>query len=119
MNCDACEFPLDGDDNYCRNCGAAVLVAPLPAVRGDESQVPALFRAAATPVVTGAVTVAGAALLRWAMGQALRGAAGGRRREVYVPPRALSRREAALEPGGRRGALHSVEVFWYRRTYHE
>src|SRR5215216_4512535 len=62
MRCRSCDFLLDVEDNYCRECGASVQVASLPAVR-----------AAAPPLATGAAAVAATAILRWAIGQAVRG----------------------------------------------
>jgi hypothetical protein len=97
MRCETCHILLAADDNYCRKCGTPIQVAPVPAVR--QAQPPALFRTTAAPLATGAAAVAATAVLKWAVGQALRGMLTG------GPPR----REIAP----RRGV---VEVFWYRRT---
>jgi hypothetical protein len=109
MRCAVCEMPLDAEDNYCRNCGEAVQIAPLPAVR-PAAQPPAIIRAAAVPIASGAVVVAATVIARWALGQAVRGVlagpAPGHRREATVRPAA---------PAARAG--ETVEFLWYRRTH--
>ena len=117
MRCESCDFLLDGEDNYCRNCGAAVRVAPVPALR-PAAQPPALFRSTAAPLATGAAAVAATAILRWALGQAVRGllADDRPRREDRPRSRALARREAETPAVSGRGARETVEIFWYRRS---
>jgi hypothetical protein len=117
MRCETCDFLLDAEDNYCRNCGAAVRIASVPAARG-QPQPPALFRSTAAPLATGAAAVAATAILRWALTQAVRGlfAADRPRRDGSGKSRALARRESPAEPERPRGARETVEVFWYRRT---
>ena len=115
MRCRSCDFLLDVEDNYCRDCGAPVQVESLPAVR-PTAQPPALFRSTAAPLATGAAAVAATALLRWAIGQAVRGllAEDRARREERLRTRALARKEPAAVAAGR-GPRETVEVFWYRR----
>src|SRR5215208_4530 len=115
MRCRSCDFLLDVEDNYCRDCGAPVQVESLPAVR-PTAQPPALFRSTAAPLATGAAAVAATALLRWAIGQAVRGllAEDRPRREERPRTRALARKEPAAIAAGR-GPRETVEVFWYRR----
>ena len=54
--CHACSFGIDGADNFCRRCGAAVAVAQLPAVRTNS--LPAVWRPQASPMVKGAAVMA-------------------------------------------------------------
>ena len=54
--CHACSFGIDGADNFCRRCGAAVDAPSLPAVR--TSALPTVWRAQASPVVKGAAVMA-------------------------------------------------------------
>ena len=110
MRCDTCDTALDAEDNYCRRCGAAVQLAPPPALR--QAQPPALFRSTAAPLATGAAAVAATALLRWAVGRAVRGmiAADSPRRA------ATPSRRAAEPPTAVRGPKEIVEFVWYRRT---
>ena len=117
MRCETCHILLAADDNYCRKCGTPIQVVPVPAVR--QAQPPALIRSTAAPLATGAAAVAATAVLKWAVGQALRGmlAGGGPRREI-APRRALVRREGEPSPAARR-TKGVVEVFWYRRTIEE
>ena len=112
MRCDTCDILLDAEDNYCRNCGAPVQVVQVPAVR--TVQPPALFRSTAAPLATGAAAVAATAILRWALGQVVRGLLSDGR-----PRRALVRREPQPVAPSRRAAgepRQVVEIFWYRRT---
>lgn len=119
MRCETCDILLDAEDNYCRNCGAAVRVETAPVLR-QSAQPPALFRSTAAPLATGAAAVAATALLRWALGQAVKGlfADDRPRREAEPKSRALARREAS--PAGsqpvRSNPREMIEVFWYRRT---
>jgi hypothetical protein len=117
MRCQSCDFLLDEEDNYCRNCGAAVQVASVPAVRA-AAQPPALFRSTAAPLATGAAAVAATAVLRWAIGQAVRSllAEDRPRRDERPRTRALARREPEAPAANGRGARETVEVFWYRRS---
>lgn len=114
MRCETCEFLLDVGDNYCRKCGESVKIALLPAVR--TVQPPALFRSTAAPLATGAAAVAATAVLRWAVGQAVRSlVAGGRSKRIEpTPRRVLSRRESVSAGQSRDRGV--VEIFWYRRT---
>jgi hypothetical protein len=109
MRCDTCDTALDAEDNYCRRCGAAVQIAPPPALR--EPNPPALFRSTAAPLATGAAAVAATALLRWAVGRAVRGllSADGPRRVAPVARR-------TTETPASRGPKDIVEFVWYRRT---
>ena len=117
MRCESCDFLLDEEDNYCRSCGAAVQVASVPAVR-PVAQPPALFRSTAAPLATGAAAVAATAILRWAIGQAVRGllADDRPRRDERPRSRALARREGEAMPANGRGPRETVEIFWYRRS---
>lgn len=108
MHCTGCEMPLDAEDNYCRNCGEAIQVVPLPAVR-QFAQPPAIVRAAAVPIASGAVVVAATAIARWALGQAVRG--------ILAGPSAGRRREAAARPLPSPRVGETVEFLWYRRTH--
>jgi hypothetical protein len=117
MRCETCDYLLDADDNYCRKCGAAVHVETMSVVN-QAAQPPALFRSTAAPLATGAAAVAATALLRWVIGQAVRGLLSDDR-----PPRdpsrsrALSRRDAPPEAvASGQSAQETVEIFWYRRT---
>jgi hypothetical protein len=117
MRCETCDILLDADDNYCRNCGAAVRVETMSVVR-QTAQPPALFRSTVAPLATGAAAVAATALLRWAIGQAVRGLLTDDRSQRVVPKgRAVGRRDAGSEavPSGR-NVWETVEIFWYRRT---
>jgi|GEM_PF-1234695 len=117
MRCETCAFLLDDEDNYCRKCGAPILIARLPVVR--KAQPPALFRSTATPLAGGAAAVAAAALLRWVAGQAIRSliAAADQPRRVEPPRRSLTRREAEPPPRSAANEPHQlVEIFWYRRV---
>ncbi len=117
MRCDTCDILLDAEDNYCRNCGAAVHVETMPVVR-PAAQPPALIRSTAAPLATGAAAVAATALLRWAIGHAVRGLlADDRPRRDMAKNRALSRRDASsVTATPTPAARESVEIFWYRRT---
>jgi hypothetical protein len=118
MRCETCAFLLDAEDNYCRNCGAAVQVAAVPMVR-PAAQPPALFRSTAAPLATGAAAVAATALLRWALGQAVRGLlADERPRREPGRGRSLIRREPAASAADR-APKGTVEILWYRRTIHD
>lgn len=117
MRCATCDILLDVEDNYCRNCGAAVQVASVPAVRPGP-QPPALFRSTAAPLATGAAAVAATAILRWAVGQAVRSLlADDRSRREAPKGRGLIRREPVVNAG--RSPKETVEVVWYRRTVRE
>lgn len=129
MRCQVCDILLDEDDNYCRRCGAAVQVSQAPTVRAAP-QPPALFRSTAAPMATGTALVVGAAVLRWALRQALHALSEERPRAEPAPPtRALARREDAppafpgrqLLPAKRAKAetKQIVEIFWYRQTTRE
>ena len=117
MRCETCEILLDAEDNYCRNCGAAVHVAPVPAVR-PAAQPPALFRTTAAPLATGAAAVAATAILRWVVGQAVKSMLTDDRprRDANSKSRALTRREPSGAVASGRGGRETVEFFWYRRT---
>jgi hypothetical protein len=117
MRCETCDILLDADDNYCRKCGAAVQVGSLSLVN-QTAQPPALFRSTAAPLATGAAAVAATALLRWVIGQAVRGLLTDDRPRRDVPKsRALSRRVPAPEPfPSDQNLRETVEIFWYRRT---
>jgi hypothetical protein len=117
MRCESCDFLLDEEDNYCRSCGGAVHVVAVPAVR-PAAQPPALFRSTATPLATGAAAVAATAILRWAIGQAVRSllADDRPRREQRPRTRALARKEPDPPVANGRGARETVEIFWYRRS---
>lgn len=121
MRCETCEILLDDEDNYCRNCGTAVRVDSLSVVR-QSAQPPALFRSTAAPLATGAAAVAATAILRWAVGQAVRGlfADDRPRRDPQPKSRSLARRDPAPMtaplPSSRR---ETVEIFWYRRSTRE
>jgi hypothetical protein len=117
MRCETCDILLDVGDNYCRKCGSAVQVETLSVVR-QTAQPPALFRSTAAPLATGAAAVAATALLRWVIGQAVRGLLTDDRPRRDAPKaRALSRRDAAPEPMPLDENLReTVEIFWYRRT---
>ena len=118
MRCETCDILLDAEDNYCRNCGAAVRLETAPVVR-QGAQPPALFRSTAAPLATGAAAVAATALLRWAVGQAVRGlfAEDRPRRDPEPRSRALARREASpVTSQPARNPREMIEVFWYRRT---
>ncbi|MGD9892152.1 MAG: hypothetical protein AB7R89_18855 [Dehalococcoidia bacterium] len=117
MRCETCDILLDADDNYCRKCGAAVQVESMSVVR-QTAQPPALFRSTAAPLATGAAAVAATALLRWVIGQAVRGLlTDDRPRRDTSKSRALSRRDTAVEAAPSvQNAEETVEVFWYRRT---
>ena len=108
MRCDTCETALDAEDNYCRRCGAAVLIAPPPALR--QPNPPALFRSTAAPLATGAAAVAATALLRWAVGRAVRGLI-----SADVPRRAAPASRRMAETPTSRGPKEIVEFVWYRR----
>lgn len=116
MRCDRCDILLDVDDNYCRRCGAPVQIVQPPAVR--QAQPPALFRSTAAPLVTGAATVAAAALLRWALVRVARGllAVDASRRSAPFAGRSVARREPSHPPSQAGAPKQVVEVLWYRRT---
>ena len=115
MRCAVCDILLDLEDNYCRSCGAAVQVTSVAAV-STGAQPPALLRASAAPIATGAIAVAATALLRWAVGQAVRGIMNDAltRREANGNGRGLSRRDHSSMPALNRG--ESIEILWYRRS---
>ena len=117
MRCTTCDLLLDAEDNYCRNCGAAVQVVQVPAVR-PQAQPPALFHTTAAPLATGAAAVAATAILRWALTQAVKGllADDRPRREAPARSRSLARRDAPAAATTAREPKQTVEIFWYRRT---
>jgi hypothetical protein len=118
MRCQTCDLRLDEADNYCRNCGSAVRLDSVPAVR-PTVQPPALFRSTAAPLATGAAAVAATALLRWALGQAVRGLFAEERPRREVAPRGrLPARdgEPARAVPAPRGPRETIEIFWYRRS---
>lgn len=117
MRCETCDLLLDPEDNYCRNCGAAVQLAQVPAVR-PQAQPPALFRSTAAPLATGAAAVAATALLRWALGAAVKGlmAEDRPRRDAPAKGRTLARREPSPAAESGRDPKQTIEIFWYRRT---
>ncbi|HZP58247.1 MAG TPA: hypothetical protein VFC53_11960 [Dehalococcoidia bacterium] len=87
--CYHCDARLDGEDNFCRRCGAPAGDAPLPAVR--PSLMPATWQPRVPPVVKGAAVMAagtiGQFVLRRVVHGLITGGDGARR------PRALRRRE--------------------------
>ena len=117
MRCETCDFLLDADDNYCRKCGAAVHVETMSVVN-QSAQPPALFRSTAAPLATGAAAVAATALLRWVIGQAVRGLlAEDRGHREPSKNRALSRRTATPDVVSSEPSVQeTVEIVWYRRT---
>jgi hypothetical protein len=117
MRCETCDFLLDADDNYCRKCGAAVHVETMSVVN-QTAQPPALFRSTAAPLATGAAAVAATAILRWVIGQALRGLlTDDRPRRDTTKSQALSRRDAPPEAvSSDQRVQETVEIFWYRRA---
>lgn len=72
--CTSCSFDLASADNFCRNCGAPVAEAQLPAVAAKTSIT--IWKPQASPVVKGAAVMAagtvGQFLVRRAVGALLR-----------------------------------------------
>lgn len=119
MRCETCDILLDDEDNYCRNCGAAVRLETMSVVR-QTAQPPALFRSTAAPLATGAAAVAATALLRWAVGQAVKGwFADDRSRRDPAKGRSLARRTDSPVAPPSSTLRETVEIFWYRRSTRE
>jgi hypothetical protein len=107
MHCSRCGFAIDPEDNYCRNCGRAVNVIDVPALRSQT--MPARAWESARPALArGVVLVAAGAMLRILLGQAAR----------VAFPRALPDGGRRLLPFGtqRDGAGEDIEILWYRRV---
>jgi hypothetical protein len=85
--CPACSADLSEADNFCRNCGAAVASAQLPAVASKTSVT--IWKPQASPVVKGAAVMAagtvGQFLVRRAVSALLRdGSRPKKRRAIRV-----------------------------------
>lgn len=82
--CPACNFPLDGDDNFCRRCGTGVSQAQLPTIRRGATT--SIWRPQASPVVKGAAVMAagtvGQFVFRRIIGGLLSGSGGSRKRRA-------------------------------------
>jgi len=74
--CRTCALSLDGSDNFCRHCGAAVGVA-LPAVREPASLT--VWRPQLSPVVKGAAVMAAGTVGQFVFRRLVSGLLGGGR----------------------------------------
>lgn len=100
--CDACERLLDGDDNFCRRCGAPAQTR-LPAARPAASVT--LWRPPSSPVVKGAAVMAAGTVGQFVLRRALSSLLGQTRNSRQRRPTRLT---AARRDGD--GMLDEAEV---------
>jgi len=93
--CSTCGAAVDGEDNFCRQCGVAVHANRLPAVRGAAT--PVLWRPQLSPAVKGAAVMAAGTVGQFLFRRAVRGVFGGARRSQAIKIRRPRERDGMAD----------------------
>jgi hypothetical protein len=93
--CSICAAEIDGEDNFCRQCGAAVRASRLPAVRGAAT--PAIWRPHVSPAVKGAAVMAAGTVGQFLFRRAVHGVFGGSRKSQAIKIRRPRERDGMAD----------------------